>query len=156
MRPILACSTLAIALALAACSPPPADQATTSTVQQAEDESARLNAWFEEQYEVFLQFSPTSLTFQGRKELNDRIDDVSDEGMRKRLDWMAASVAAMESGFDYDSLDDETRLSWDIWKRQYESARGQMEYLAHIYSFDQMNGMNSVIPTFLINFQRVD
>ena len=46
MRITLACSTLAIALALAACSPQPADQTTTSTVQQAEDESSHLNAWF--------------------------------------------------------------------------------------------------------------
>ncbi|MGO1892173.1 MAG: DUF885 domain-containing protein, partial [Luteimonas sp.] len=61
-----------------------------------------------------------------------------------------------ESGFDYDSLDDDARLSWDIWKRQYESARGQQEFLAHSYSFDQMNGMNSVIPMFLINFHKVD
>ena len=156
MRPILACSTLAIALALAACSPQPADPAASSTVQQAEDESARLNAWFEEQYEAFLQFSPTMLTFQGSKELYDQLDDVSDEGLRERLDWMAASVAEMESGFDYDSLDDDARLSWDIWKRQYESARGQQEFLAHGYSFDQMNGMNSVIPMFLINFHKVD
>ncbi|MGO1540105.1 MAG: DUF885 domain-containing protein [Luteimonas sp.] len=156
MRPILACSTLAIALALAACSPQPADPAASSTVQQAEDESARLNAWFEEQYEAFLQFSPTMLTFQGSKELYDQLDDVSDEGLRERLDWMAASVAEMESGFDYDSLDDDARLSWDIWKRQYESARGQQEFLAHSYSFDQMNGMNSVIPMFLINFHKVD
>src|SRR5690554_1874311 len=152
MRITLACSTLAIALALAACSPQQADQTTTSTVQQAEDESARLNSWFEEQYEAFLQFSPTMLTFQGSKELYDQLDDVSDAGMRERLDWMAASVAEMESNFDYDSLDEDAQLSWDIWKRQYESARGQEEFLAHGYAFDQMNGMNSVIPMFLINF----
>ena len=156
MRPILACSTLAIALALAACSPQPADSSATATVQPAEDESARLNAWFEQQYEAFLQFSPTTLTFQGRKDLYDQLDDLSPEGMQERLEWLAASVAEMESSFDYEALDPGARLSWDIWKRQYESARGQMEHQAHFYAFDQMNGMNSVLPMFMINFHKVD
>ncbi|MGY0561714.1 DUF885 domain-containing protein [Luteimonas sp. A277] len=158
MRSALACSTLAIALALAACSPQPAADQTSTAIptQQAEDESARLNAWFEEQYEQFLQFSPTMMTFQGRKDLYDRLDDVSEAGQRARLDWMAASVAEMESAFDYDRLDDDAQLSWDIWKRQYDSARGQMQYLSHAYSFDQMNGMNSVLPMFLINFHTVE
>ena len=157
MRSALACSTLAIALALAACSPQHAVERTSAAAtQQAEDESARLNAWFETQYEQFLQFSPTTMTFQGRKDRYDQLDDVSDEGMRERLDWAAASVADMESSFDYDRLDDDARLSWDIWKRQYESARGQMEHKAHAYPFEQMNGMNSVLPMFLINFHKVD
>ncbi|NLB58787.1 MAG: DUF885 domain-containing protein, partial [Gammaproteobacteria bacterium] len=150
MRPILACSTLAIALALAACSPQPAGQPDTAaaTAQPAEAESARLNAWFDAQSQAFLQFSPTTLTFQGSKELYDQLDDMSEEGLRKRLDWMAASVAEMESGFDYDRLDADARLSWDIWKRQYESARGAWEFREHAYAFDQMNGMNSVLPMF--------
>ena len=158
VRPILACSTLAIALALAACSPQPAGQPDTAaaTAQQAEAESARLNAWFDEQYQAFLQFSPTTLTFQGSKDLYDQLDDLSEEGLRKRLDWMAASVAEMESSFDYDSLDVDARLSWDIWKRQYESARGAWEFREHGYAFDQMNGMNSALPMFLINFHKVD
>ena len=156
MRPILACSTLAIALALAACSPQPADSTPAATTQQAEDESARLNAWFEDQYEAFLQFSPITLTFQGRKDLYAELDDMSAEGIRKRVDWLAASVAEMESNFDYDALDPDAQLSWDIWKRQYESARGQLEFGQHFYAFDQMNGMNSVLPMFLINFHKVD
>ena len=158
MRSALACSTLAIALALAACSPQPVttDPAGSAISQQAEDESARLNAWFEDQYEAFMQFTPTMMTFRGRKDRYDELDDMSDAGLRERLDWMAASVAEMESTFDYDRLDEDARISWEIWKRQYDSARGQMEYLAHAYPFEQMNGMNSVLPMFLINFHKVD
>src|SRR5690606_7363970 len=136
----------AIALALAACSPQPAGEPVTDTAQQAEAETARLNAWFDEQYEAFLQFSPTSMTFQGRKDRYDQLDEVSEQAVRERLDWMAASVAEMEANFDYDSLEPDAQVSWEIWKRQYESARGQWEYRQHAYSFDQMNGMNSALP----------
>ena len=166
MRSPLTCTALALglALALAACSPqqaatPAAGAApatATATAQQVEAESARLNAWFDAQYEELLQASPMQLTFLGRKEHNDRLDDVSEAAIRTRLAWLEASVAAMESGFDRDLLDAETRLSWDLWKRQYESMRDGMPFLTNGYAFDQMNGMHSGLPTFLINFHKVD
>ncbi|WP_337243435.1 DUF885 domain-containing protein [Luteimonas sp. gir] len=161
MRAIAAGSTLALALALAACAPSaPAPSGTTQTDaasgQTAQDESARLNAWFETQYEALLQTSPTQLTFLGRKDQNDRLDDMSEQASRDRLAWLQASVAEMEAKFDYDALDAETKLSWDLWKRQYESAQGGMAFLADGYVFDQMNGMHSAFPTFMISIHKVD
>src|SRR5690554_1062412 len=167
MRPVSARSPLAIALALvlplglAACDRGATDAPTTTTAgagasaaataDEREAETARLNAWFEEQFEEQLQFSPIRMTFLGRKDLYDRIDDVSEAGIQKRLEWMQASVAAMESQFDYDRLDPEAQLSWNLWKKQYESARDGMPFLLDGYAFDQMSGMHSMAPTFLIN-----
>lgn len=159
MRPVVACSTLALALALAlaACSPSPsATDSPAATAQVTQEESARLNAWFEDQYEQLLQFSPIQLTFLGRKELNDQLDDMSEAGIRKRIDWLQASVREMESTFDYARLDPEAQLSWDLWKRQYESARDGLPFLGNGYPFDQMNGMQNAAPTYLINFHKVD
>ncbi|MCD9045169.1 DUF885 domain-containing protein [Luteimonas sp. MHLX1A] len=159
MRTAFACSTLAVALALAACSQPsaaPAVDTAATASQRAGDQSARLNAWFDEQYEQSLQFSPLRMTFLGRKDLYDQLDDVSPEAQRRQLAWMQASVEAMEAQFDYDALDAEARLSWDLWKRQYEDARDAERFVDHGYAFDQMNGMHSMLPTLLINFHRVD
>ena len=166
MPPVLSRTALALAVALglglSACSKPatdaaPATAATAApSAEQIKAESARLNAWFDAQYEEQLKFSPIQLSFQGRKELNDQLDDMSEAGARKQEAWMAASVKAMEAGFDYDKLDAETRLSWDLWKRQYENARDGLPFLASGYAFDQMNGAQSFLPTFLINFHKVD
>lgn len=158
MRRLPACSTLALALALglAACSPQPSGSDAAGTAQQAENESERLNAWFESQYEELLQFSPTQLTFLGRKELNDQLDDMSEAGVDKRLAWLEASVKEMESRFDRDKLDPEAQLSWELWKRQYQSERDGRPFLGNRYPFDQMSGIHSMAPTFLINFHKVD
>ena len=157
MRPTLACSTLALALALAACTPASTDAtATGNTTAQAENESARLNAWFDSQYEELLQLSPLQMTMQGRKDRYDELDDVSPEADARRLAWLKTSAETMESTFDRDALDDETKLSWDLWKRQYESARDGEAFLVDGYVFDQMNGMHSFLPTFLINFHKVE
>lgn len=149
-----------LALALAACSPStvpssaagPATPADTAAVQ---DESRRLNAWFERQYEELLQFSPIQLTYLGRKELYDQLDDLSEDGLRRQLAWREASVREMESSFDHDLLDPEARLSWALWKKQYESERERLSFLLHDYPFEQMGGMQNDAPTFMINFHTV-
>ncbi len=164
MPPILRSSTLAIAvalgLALVGCSKPASDTATSATTtaagEQARAESARLNAWFDQQYEQQLKFSPIRLSFLGRKDLNDQLDDMSEAGIRQQEAWMASSVKEMESKFDYKKLDPETQLSWDLWKRQHENARDGLPFLGNGYPFDQMNGAQSFAPTFLINFHKVD
>ncbi|AKC86759.1 DUF885 domain-containing protein [Pseudoxanthomonas suwonensis] len=149
---------LSLALLLPACSRPTGDTASapTATAEQVQAESERLNAWFDTQYEELLQFSPIQLTMQGRKDLQDQIDDMSEEGMRKRLAWLEASVNEMEASFDYARLNPETQLSWDLWKRQYENARDGLPFLIHGYPFDQMSGVQSFLPTFLINFHKVE
>ena len=168
MPPFLPRTALALAVALslgfglAACSKPAADTtpaataaAAAPTAEQVKAESARLNAWFEKKYEEQLQFSPIQLTMLGRKELYDQIDDMSEAGMRRQLAWQEASVKEMEAGFDYKKLDPETQLSWDLWKKQYENARDGMAFLGNGYPFEQMGGVQSFAPTFLINFHKV-
>ena len=167
MPPVTTRSTLAFAIAaclgLAACGKPANDAAQASAAdaaataaRQVQVESKRLNAWFDAQYEEQLKFSPVQLSMQGRKELNDQLDDMSDAGFRKQSAWMDASVKQMEAQFDRAKLDPETQLSWDLWKKQADDARAGLAFLADGYPFDQMNGAQSFLPTFLINFHTVD
>src|SRR5690606_11346657 len=146
-----------LALALAAC---PAARAAAATPAPAaastQDASHRLNAWFDARYEQYLQLSPMRLTFLGRKELNDRLDDLSEAGMRQRVEWLGASVREMEATFARAQLDPEAQRAWDLWKRQYEQARDSLAWTAHEYPFNQMGGAHATLPTFLINFHKVD
>lgn len=146
---------LALGLALAGCSPTPTPPAAVSA-EQVQAESKRLNAWFDEQYAQWMRFSPLMLSFQGSKELNDQLDDVSEAGMDARLAWLENSVKAMEAGFDYRLLDAETQTSWELWKRQYENERDGKAFRQNQYVFDQMNGMQSTLPMLLMNFHSVD
>lgn len=156
-------SVLAAALAavLTACTPSSvvndaSASASAFTAEQIQAESARLNAWFDDQYAQLLRFSPLTLTYQGSKELNDQLDDASEEAADRKLAWLEASVKTMESQFDFNRLDAETQLSWQLWKRQYESERDGKPFRLNQYVFDQMNGMQSVVPLMLMNFHTVE
>ncbi|CAN5255824.1 DUF885 domain-containing protein [soil metagenome] len=122
--------------------------------QQSETE--RLNEWFDTRYEELLQMSPMSLTTLGRKDQYDKIDDMSIAAADKQLEWRAETIADLEEEFDYDSLEPDAKVSWDLWKFQYELAKDAKDFRHIDYIFDQMRGPHTRLPQFLINFHIVD
>lgn len=160
----------ALALILAACGETPATNQTDANGVETEAEAAsetpdeadieaeteRLNAWFDEKYEEQIMMSPIRLTFLGRKERNDEIDDMSRAAAQEQLDWRLATVEEMEAEFDYDLLTQEAKNSWDIWQYQAERAEEGMQYFYNGFTFDQMNGAQAFLPTVLIQFHKVD
>jgi len=153
----------ALALALTACdraASPEAGAASTpaTSFSQADvaAETERLNQWFEKKYEEQLHFSPIQLTFQGRKDLYDQLDDLSEKAQLDQVAWQKASVEEMDKTFDYEKLSDEGKFSYDLWKLQYENARDGVPFLGEGYAFDQMNGAQSFLPTLLIGFHKVE
>ncbi|MDO9478595.1 MAG: DUF885 domain-containing protein, partial [Pseudohongiella sp.] len=165
MRNSMTAITLSLAVSLAACGQPSAPVSETGTpatsdaqavVQTQQTESERLNAWFDVKFEEQLQLSPIGLTFLGRKDRNNELDDFSVAGADRQLEWMRASVAEMEREFDYDLLDLETQTSWDIWMYQYQQAERGVEFRNNGLTFEQMNGAQSFLPTFLISFHTVE
>jgi len=133
-------------LILAACSKP-----EPKTISDSE-----INTWFDAEYEELLQMSPLQLTTQGRKDRYGEIDDMSEAAEDKRLAWMEESVKEMESKFDYNLLSPQAKVSYDLWKYQYEMEKGDVQFRRMNYVFNQMGGIHTMIPTMLINFHKVD
>ncbi len=119
-------------------------------------EDSEINAWFDAEYEKLLQMSPLQLTTQGRKDRYGEIDDMSEAAEDKRLAWMEESVKEMESKFDYNLLSPQAKVSYDLWKYQYEMEKGDVQFRRMNYVFNQMGGVHTMIPTMLINFHKVD
>ncbi|MBA6389252.1 DUF885 domain-containing protein [Colwellia sp. BRX10-3] len=164
MRTIIA--LVGAVVCLSACQPnsstqkptqePTAVTATKSLGQNKLSESKRLNEWFATKYEEQLQSNPIMLTFLGRKEKYDQINDMSAAFEKKQLAWQAATVAELTSSFDYNQLTAEAKISYDIWLYQYEQAKAGQEFNKNGYIFTQFNGIQAFAAQFLINFHRVD
>ena len=139
---------LAVTALLSACDnnpPPPTSEANVS-----------INEWFDERYEEELQFSPIGLTFLGRKDRNDELGEFSYAAFAKELAWKKQTVEDMQRLYDYESLTPSEQVSYDIWLYQYQQAAASEQFFYNGLTFDQMNGVQSFIPTFLINFHRVE
>ncbi|HCG70960.1 MAG TPA: hypothetical protein DE147_10885, partial [Gammaproteobacteria bacterium] len=106
---------LLVSTSLFGCSQRPADEPDASAEQ-----SQSLTQWLDEQYEQELQLSPIGLTFLGRKDRNDEIDELTYEAFAEQLAWKTASVEELRARFDRDQLTDDERLSYDLWIYQLE------------------------------------
>lgn len=124
--------------------------------KEATDDTDALNAWFDEEYEEYLQMSPLQLTAQGRKDHYSEIDDMSESAEKEKLDWLKASVEEMNEKFSYDQINHEAQLSWNLWEYQYEQAKTAWEFRNSGYMFNQMTGMHTNLPNMLINYHKVD
>jgi uncharacterized protein (DUF885 family) len=156
-------TAIAAILFLAACASPtpaPATVADTSTPGNTApdtitDESARLNAWFEAKFLETLARSPMTQTYLGIKDDYGQWDDESEAHALGDLQLQRAVVAEMKETFDFDKLDPQARLSWRLAEYELTQAEAAFPFRDHAYVFNQMFGVQSGIPAFLVNQHKV-
>lgn len=157
---LLVGACLGLALLGGACASRGAEEAPAAlaapVAPAGQSESARLNAWFDAKFEEELQLSPMSLTRLGRKELYDKLDATTYAADEAELAWKAATVQEMRQRFAYAQLDTDAKLSFDLWTYQYEQAVEANRWRDNAYLFTQMQGAHTGLPTFMINFHKVD
>jgi uncharacterized protein (DUF885 family) len=137
---------------LAACGPAKPAGPTAETIAR---NSADLVAYLDAEYEEELQFSPQEMTSQGRKDKYGELDDRSEAGLQKVLDWRRESVADMKTKFKPEELSEDARLSYEIWELELGRAEKRAEFRRHGYIFGR-NGAHTGLPNFLITQHRVD
>ncbi len=144
---------------LAACSEPQPGTTQPISAPQTEalvrNETELLNAWLDVQYEEQLGFSPQTRTRLGDKTDYDKLDDYTLAGQQAELEWLRGSVATMQQDFDYDSLNDDGKLSYDMWAYGLEQDESRVAYRDHGYIFGR-GGPHAGIPSFLISYQALD
>lgn len=151
--------SIGILFLLVTCSEPQIGTTEPSSELQAEavvlNETEMLNAWLDAQYEEQLGFSPETRTRLGEKTDSDKLDDYSLAAQLTELEWLRTSVATMQQNFDYDALNDDGKLSYDMWAFGLEQAESRVPFLSHSYIFGR-GGPQSGIPSFLISYQTLD
>ena len=130
--------------------------ASESVAVAIETETGRLNAWLDERYEEELQFSPMQLTILGRKDFYDQIDEFSEQAVRDQVTWRVKTVEQMKEQFDYSALSAVGKESFDLWVFQAEEAVANLEFMRQRYVFGELGGPEAWLPTFLINFHKVE
>ena len=147
--PITAWFALLIALPLFTLAPGAAQGAPA-------DATRALHDWLDGQYEEELARSPETLTRLGSKARYGELDDYSAEAEAGYLDWFRDSVDAMTARFDYDALDAEGRLSWDLWQWRLERLEEALAFSDHDYVFTPVSAPHVDLPQLMINYHAVD
>ena len=117
--------------------------------EEIASESKRLNEWFETKFNERVGRSPEYQTYLGIRKDNDKWDDRSDEQAKKELDIVKAELNEIKTQFDYNKLDEQTRLSYTLFVSEAEKEIKNFKWRFHTYPFNQMRGAQSGTPAFL-------
>jgi len=138
-------------MVLVACGPTAPAAPTAEEIAKA---SAEANAWFDAEYEENLLTTPIGLTFQGRKENYDKLDQFGDAELDRQLAWRRASVAEMKEKLDPAKLNEEARTSFDLWAEQLDELEKSAKFRRTPYVFVK-DGPHVFLPNFVISFHAV-
>ena len=139
---------LLCALVTVGCAGGPATGVASEPVQRAE-------ALFEKFFEEDVALSPEWLSYLGRRERYDEWDDYSLAGAEERLALYERQLAELRAAVKPAELDAETRRSFEIFIHTRERALSERPWLSHDYPVNQMFGVHSSLPSFLINTHTV-
>lgn len=133
-------------------------QANTQSAQQLaiQQESARLNNWFEEIYQQQLSFSPMQMTRSGSKLNYDKLDDFSEQALTEQYAWFNKVSTHMVESFNPHLLDKESKTSYDLWLYQQQIAQQRHIFRHSDYIFNQMFSLHTSLPQFIITSHRVE
>ena len=115
-------------------------------------EDARFTDFLDGEFAQEIQLRPQLATRLGLKDGQDRLDDISDAGLLKRLAWRRDSVAKMKAQFDRSKLSATAQANFDIWSQELDRAELTYKYRRYqppFYSF--LYSVHSELPNFLIN-----
>lgn len=150
----------ACVLALGACSQ--GENKTAGETQapalnaDVQNQNQKLDAWFETVFMDAMRKSPQFMTTLGMKIDYDKWNDPSKAFYLEGVEKTKSDLAHMRATFKMDDLDAEHQLSYRLFEIQSQQQIDGVRWWDYGYTFNQMFGVQSGIPSFLINRHRID
>ncbi len=119
-------------------------------------QDAALAAFFESYDAAELARSPQAKAYRGIRDADyGKLDDASEAADERDFQAGLAALAEMKERFGTAALSAESRLSYQLFEKQMARRRDARVFRDNDYVFDQMNGVQSQLPAFMINIHRV-
>ncbi len=144
----------ALLIAATSCKNEPKDTAS-APLEETATASKNLNDWFQQQWETEVAISPMTQTYLGDKTDYDKWDDMSREAEEKKLERTKMRLGYLKDSVNTNALDEATELSYKLAVQQMENEISDFKYRLYDYPVNQMHGIHSQIPSFLINMHQI-
>lgn len=151
-RPAIAC----VAAVLTACAARPPAPPPAAPAMAAQDENARANALFERAFDERVEASPEFAAQLGLRSRYGEWTPITEAQQQADLERAKRHLRELETTIDRGQLDAVTATSYDIFAENQRRAIDACEWRYHGYVVEQMNGLQSRLPAFLINTHRVE
>ena len=149
IRSIFSIASLTLLALLVGCQPQsPDSDAGSDQAEQTPSDIA--NALFEDIFNESVMRSPMTQTYLSIKTDYDKLDSYTDETAEEELEIAKQNLARVQA-IDPSALDNQTRLSLKLMTEQLEQEIGDYQWRYHNYPVNQMFGLHSGLPSFMIN-----
>ncbi|MDW3208946.1 MAG: DUF885 domain-containing protein [Reichenbachiella sp.] len=133
----------------------PDQEKKTYSAEEIASESQKANDFFEKSFTDGLSRSPEYQTYLGIKDNQDKWDDYSDENEKAELEITKQELQWLKDSINYDALDKMSKVSYDLFVANSEQQIDGFKYRLYNYPVNQMFGMHSGKPAFLINMHQI-
>jgi len=135
--------------------PSAAETSLTPAIERTETQ--KMHAFMDEAYERNVAAWPEWESELGRKtDQQGEWDDYSDAYADEQLELARIDLENLRKNFDYDSLDANGKLSYDLFVYNIERDLDNVAWRRHDYVVDQFNGQISGLFAFLQNRHGID
>ncbi len=145
-----------IGIALVSCDQNNKKEEKNISTEEVIAESKLANSFFDHSYDETVNRNPEQQTFLGIKKDYDKWTDRSDNFAKKELEITKSELDQLHKKFDYEKLDEQTKLSYRYFEYNAQQEIDNFKWRFHNYPVNQMDGVQSGLPAFLINMHRVD
>ncbi len=145
-----------ITFSFVTCKEPVKNTLPVFTPDEIAKESARANLFFDRSFDAAVKRDPVRQTYLGIKLDYGKWKDLSDSAAIAEIEIIRKELNFLRDSLDYDKLNDETRLSFRYFEFLAQQAIAMFPWRFHNYPVNQMDGVQSQIPAFLINMHSID
>lgn len=132
------------------------DSADQVTAEDIEEETAKLEEFLEEEFQWDLEASPMLQTRLGIKDDYGSWDDFSHKRHARYLEKDKERLEFLKASIDPEKLDEDAALSYRLYRQQLENEIADFDYRFYNYPVNQLSGVHSEIPAFLINMHQIN
>ena len=121
-----------------------------------ESEVKKAQQFFESVFQDRVLDSPEFQASLGYKSNYDQWDDIRWQKSRAMAQRAKDDLVFMEKNLNYDKLDESTKVSYRLMEKQLRRTVERDGFIFHNYPITHRGGKHSSIPSFLINYHKVD
>jgi uncharacterized protein (DUF885 family) len=130
--------------------------AATPTTEQISAETAKANAFFNRVFDEAVARSPQFMAQLGIKKDTDKWDDISEAREMEDFVITVQNLAELKRTVNFAALDEQTQVSYRMFVNDAERTIEGWKWRYDNYPLNQMSGLHSEAPAFLINYHPID
>ena len=129
---------------------------SSCTANTDEVEIKKANQFFESIFQDRVLDSPEFQARLGYKSNYDKWDDITWQDSRRKAKQAIDNLAYLKKNINFDKLDESTKISYLLMEKRLQRTIDNDKYIFHGYMITHRGGKHSSIPSFLINYHKID